>query len=238
MNLTSFCNNLQCIPREWLRCCTCNTSVSRYNPSSLVSFVTKGKSSYQAPRSLRIRTTGLLNMSVRYSPKPESSTTISIVNSANHSLTFSQTYIAAVWPADDNDVTKAVQYARLRGIPFAPRGGGHCVSNTMKALQNGIMIDMRNFNQLSYNSAKELVTAGGGVLGGDFTQYLHSIKREVSKSAMPVSSYFLWYWRLAEILKLWALVRRLQSLVLPLAAELAECKGNMASCATTSCLAD
>ena len=77
----------------------------------------------------------------------------------------------------------------MRGIPFAPRGGAHCTSNTMKDLKNGIMIDMRDLNHLSYDPVKELVTVGGGVLGGVFAQFLHSVKREVSK--LPAFISFL-----------------------------------------------
>jgi FAD/FMN-containing dehydrogenase len=97
----------------------------------------------------------------------------------NH-LRFQKTYIAVVHPITHFDVAKSIQYAHLRRIPCTAKGGGHCVTNSMKSLQNGILIDMHPLKDLSYDPEKEQVTAGGGVQSGEFLEFVHSVNRETS----------------------------------------------------------
>lgn len=96
-------------------------------------------------------------------------------------LTSAQTYIAAVHPSNEHDVATTVRYSHMRGIGCTARSGGHCVTNYMKKLQDGIVVDMRCINHLSYDAENELVTAGGGVYSGDFAQFIHDRKRELGK---------------------------------------------------------
>ena len=94
-----------------------------------------------------------------------------------------QTYIAAVRPRCEQDVVQVVKYAKSRGIPLAARSGHHCVTTTMKGLQNGIVLDMRSINNMDFDAKKLEVTVGGGVLVDDFTKYLYGLGMEVSKSS-------------------------------------------------------
>ncbi|KAL0257617.1 hypothetical protein SLS55_008431 [Diplodia seriata] len=96
-------------------------------------------------------------------------------------LISAQTYIAAVHPANEQDVASTVRYSHMRGIGCTARSGGHCVTNYMKKLQDGIVVDMRFVNHLSYDAENELVTAGGGVYSGDFAKFIHDRKRELGK---------------------------------------------------------
>ncbi len=94
-----------------------------------------------------------------------------------------RTYIAAVRPQCEQDVVQVVKYAKSRGIPLAARSGHHCVTTTMKGLQNGIVLDMRSINDMDFDAQKLQVTVGGGVLVDDFTKYLYGLGMEVSKSS-------------------------------------------------------
>lgn len=58
----------------------------------------------------------------------------------------------------------------------------------MKALQDGIAIDMSSLGSLSYNAELEQVTVGGGVQSGEFIEFIHKLKREVSQSAMAMNT--------------------------------------------------
>ncbi|GKT47127.1 FAD-linked oxidoreductase chyH [Colletotrichum spaethianum] len=90
------------------------------------------------------------------------------------------TYLAAVEPGCDEDVVQVVKYAREKGVPFAPRSGHHAVTTTMRHLKNGILIDMRPLNRLSFDAESQQVTVGGGVLTDDFVKFLQSVGMEVS----------------------------------------------------------
>ncbi|KAL1636979.1 hypothetical protein SLS58_009505 [Diplodia intermedia] len=97
------------------------------------------------------------------------------------------TYIAAVHPASEQDVANTVRYSHMRGIGCTARSGGHCVTNYMKKLQDGIVVDMRFVNHLTYDAEKELVTAGGGVYSGDFAKFIHDRKRELGIGSCPTT---------------------------------------------------
>lgn len=84
-------------------------------------------------------------------------------------------------PSCEDDVVVTIRYSREKGIPFSPRAGHHCVTTTMRHLQNGILIDMRSLNGLSFNEEEQQVTVGGGVITDDFVRFLESKGMEVSK---------------------------------------------------------
>lgn len=92
-----------------------------------------------------------------------------------------KTYLVAVRPDTGDDVAATVKYARERGVPFSPRAGHHCVTTTMRHLKNGILIDMRSLNNLTFDQEKRHVTVGGGVITDDFVRFLESREMEVSK---------------------------------------------------------
>lgn len=108
-----------------------------------------------------------------------------------HFLThFRQSYMLAVVPAVVEDVVATVKVAREYGIPFAARSGHHCVTTSMRHLENGMLIDMRRFKSMALNregSGEDVakiefsVTVGGGTITDDFVRFLHDNKLEVSE---------------------------------------------------------
>jgi len=54
----------------------------------------------------------------------------------------------------------------------------------MRRLRNGIVIDMRPLNHMTFSPEQRLVTVGGGTIMDDFTRYVHGLGMEVSKLAV------------------------------------------------------
>lgn len=88
----------------------------------------------------------------------------------------------AIRPACENDVAATVKYALARGLPFAPRAGHHCVTTTMRHLQNGLLLDMRSLHSIELDPETRQVTVGGGVLTDDLVRFLEHHGLEVSTS--------------------------------------------------------
>lgn len=59
--------------------------------------------------------------------------------------------------------TPQIQYASQKDIAFLTTGGGHGYSGTLGAIKNGIQLDMGNFNTVSVDASKNLMTAGGSL---------------------------------------------------------------------------
>lgn len=51
----------------------------------------------------------------------------------------------------------------------------------MRHLKDGILLDMRSLNSMSFDAEKQQVTVGGGVLTDDFVRFLESRGMEVSE---------------------------------------------------------
>lgn len=51
----------------------------------------------------------------------------------------------------------------------------------MRHLKDGILLDMRSLNSMSFDAEKQQVTVGGGVLTDEFVRFLESRGMEVSK---------------------------------------------------------
>ena len=66
------------------------------------------------------------------------------------------------------------------GIPFLAKSGGHGYSTTLKLIQNGVLINMENFNYTRMNSDGRTATVGAGATFNDLVQVLGAAKREVS----------------------------------------------------------
>lgn len=77
-----------------------------------------------------------------------------------------------------------MKYAQAKGLPFAPRAGHHCVTTTMRHLQNGILIDMRSLNSMAFDPETRQVTVGGGAITDDFVRFLETHGMEVSASTV------------------------------------------------------
>ncbi|KAK8153701.1 FAD binding domain-containing protein [Phyllosticta citrichinensis] len=97
------------------------------------------------------------------------------------------TYFAAVKPTCENDVIETVRFATSRKIGFSVRSGHHCVTTTMRKLQNGILIDMRPLNHMTFDTEKQQATVGGGVITDDFAQFLQGVGMEVTVGSCPTT---------------------------------------------------
>ncbi|KAH6891501.1 hypothetical protein B0T10DRAFT_528634 [Thelonectria olida] len=88
------------------------------------------------------------------------------------------TYIAGVKVTEEMDVVK---YARARGIPFVARTGGHSLTTSLHSIQDGIVIDMRGLDHITYDPIKQQVIIGGGVQTGTFATatFAHGIELTV-----------------------------------------------------------
>jgi fumiquinazoline A oxidase len=69
-------------------------------------------------------------------------------------------------------------------VPFLATGGGHGYSGSLGALQNGIELDMGNFNNVSVDAAKNLLTIGGSVKFSDFMGPVYSAGKAIRKTAL------------------------------------------------------
>ncbi|KAF7911818.1 hypothetical protein EAE99_011000 [Botrytis elliptica] len=95
------------------------------------------------------------------------------------------TYIAAVKVFEEADVVETVNYARLRGIPFAARVGGHSLTTSLRRVKNGIVIDLRGLNSITFDSEKQQITAGGGVQTGQMANATYARGMEVTVGSCP-----------------------------------------------------
>ncbi|KAK8257159.1 FAD binding domain-containing protein [Phyllosticta capitalensis] len=97
------------------------------------------------------------------------------------------TYFAAVKPTCEQDIVETVRFARSRSIGFSVRSGHHCVTTTMRRLQNGILIDMRSINHMTFDADKQQATVGGGVITDDFAKFLQGVGMEVTIGSCPTT---------------------------------------------------
>ncbi|KAF7195617.1 FAD-linked oxidoreductase alt4 [Pseudocercospora fuligena] len=100
-----------------------------------------------------------------------------------------QTYSVVVVPAREQDVVEVVKFCARNNVPFAPRSGHHCVTTSMRHLQNGLLIDMRSLNgaKLNLNGGAKEVTVGGGILTDDFVSFLQTNNLEVNVGSCPTT---------------------------------------------------
>ena len=59
-------------------------------------------------------------------------------------------------------VAAALEYARLRGLPVAVRAGGHSVAG-LSLVDDGIVIDVRGFREITVDPERRVVRAGAGL---------------------------------------------------------------------------
>ena len=73
---------------------------------------------------------------------------------------------AIAYARDADDVAAAIRAARLAGVPFTIRAGGHSVSG--RSVRDGALcIDIRGLNDVDVDAERSIVRVGGGALLGE-----------------------------------------------------------------------
>ena len=67
-----------------------------------------------------------------------------------------------VQPQNVQEVQKTVRILTASNVNFAMRSGGHSPSPKAANINNGVLIDMSQFNQVQYDGANSLATIGSG----------------------------------------------------------------------------
>ncbi|CAJ2505665.1 Uu.00g130590.m01.CDS01 [Anthostomella pinea] len=73
------------------------------------------------------------------------------------------TYSAAISPSTEEDLVNIVTLATQNNVQFLATGGRHSVSTTLASLQNGLAVDLSQFDQVLVSSEDGTLTIGGGV---------------------------------------------------------------------------
>ncbi|KIW09277.1 uncharacterized protein PV09_00198 [Verruconis gallopava] len=76
-----------------------------------------------------------------------------------------------VYPTSAQDVSVAIQAIRSSGSRFAVRVGGHNPNPNFSSVDQGVLIDLRNLNQKSYDPSTQLATYGPGQSFGEVYEY-------------------------------------------------------------------
>ncbi|KAI8962424.1 FAD binding domain-containing protein [Daldinia sp. FL1419] len=69
--------------------------------------------------------------------------------------------------AEERDVAETVKYCNEHDLKFLAQAGGHGWADTFSMSDNDVIINLRSLNHVSLNEAKDVVSFGGGVLGGE-----------------------------------------------------------------------
>ncbi|KKY17669.1 putative fad-dependent oxidase [Diplodia seriata] len=95
------------------------------------------------------------------------------------------TYKAAVRPGTELDVQTAVSLATLSNIPFLATGGRHGYSISFDGLDDGLAIDLANFNAVDVDGTANTVTIGGGAHFSDIFDPLYAAGKELQTGSCP-----------------------------------------------------
>ncbi|KAL3458978.1 FAD-dependent oxidase [Aspergillus heterothallicus] len=95
------------------------------------------------------------------------------------------TFFAAIKPATNSDVQSIVRYASRNEIPFLAVGGGHGFTTTLGEVQNGLEIDLSQFNQIKVDARRNRLTIGGSVRFRDIVDPLYAAGKEVPTGSCP-----------------------------------------------------
>ncbi|KAI1502629.1 FAD-binding domain-containing protein [Biscogniauxia marginata] len=72
------------------------------------------------------------------------------------------TYVAAISPATESDVVKAVKVARDLNFPFLATGGRHGYGTSLGKLDKGLAIDLSQLDSVRVDAKAGTLTVGGG----------------------------------------------------------------------------
>lgn len=81
--------------------------------------------------------------------------------------------------ADD----RKIKLAASNEFPFLVTGGNHGYSTTFGTLDDGLAIDMRNFNSVTINAAANTITIGGGTIFNQIFDPLYNAGKEIREFA-------------------------------------------------------
>ncbi|KAJ4295601.1 hypothetical protein N0V90_007614 [Kalmusia sp. IMI 367209] len=76
-----------------------------------------------------------------------------------------------VYPTSAQDVSVTLQAIRSAGSRFAVKAGGHNLNTFFSSVDQGVLIDLKDLNQRSYDSSTTLATYGPGGTFGDVYEY-------------------------------------------------------------------
>ena len=79
--------------------------------------------------------------------------------------------IAVFFPEDEQDVIEAVKYANENSFKIAIRAGGHSWA-VWSVRDEGILLDLKKLNNISFNSETKIVKAQPAVRNLDLSPYL------------------------------------------------------------------
>ncbi|KAK9778161.1 putative FAD-binding PCMH-type domain-containing protein [Seiridium cardinale] len=109
------------------------------------------------------------NITKIFGPSLSADAGMYLASDANYSAQVSQrwsihaapSYIGTIKPATIEDVQNIVKIAPKHDIPFLVTGGGHGISNHLASLQDGLQIDLANFNGVKFDASSAQLTVGG-----------------------------------------------------------------------------
>ncbi|KAL7787172.1 hypothetical protein V8C37DRAFT_419020 [Trichoderma ceciliae] len=73
------------------------------------------------------------------------------------------TYIAAIRPGTEEDISKVIHLARSKRFPFLTRGAGHGYAPSLDAFRHGLSLDLSQWKKLKIDKKAQTLTVGPGV---------------------------------------------------------------------------
>ncbi|KAL4961543.1 FAD-binding oxidoreductase [Aspergillus stella-maris] len=95
------------------------------------------------------------------------------------------TFFAAIKPATTRDVQTIIRYSAKNDIPFLGVGGGHGFTTTLGDLQNGLEIDLSQFDKVDVDARRNRLTIGGSVRFRDIMDPLYAAGKEIQTGSCP-----------------------------------------------------
>ncbi|KFA60346.1 hypothetical protein S40285_06036 [Stachybotrys chlorohalonatus IBT 40285] len=137
----------------------------------------------------------LLNSELSWSPEalvtfPDDEEDSAFINATERwSIMGAPTYLAAVTPANEEDVVLAVKLAREYNIQFMATGGRHGYVPTHGKLQQGLAIDLTKFDTVEIDSDAATMTIGGGVRASQLTDAVGDAGFEIPLGGCPCPGF-------------------------------------------------
>ncbi|KAK4077740.1 CAZyme family AA7 [Trichoderma aggressivum f. europaeum] len=73
------------------------------------------------------------------------------------------TYVAAIRPGTEEDISKVINLARTKRFPFLTRGGGHGYAASLGDFQLGLSLDLSQWKNLKIDKKARTLTVGPGI---------------------------------------------------------------------------